>query len=350
MLPFLHTLRVSETTGTTDERYFKPLLNYIHDYRRGRPILERLTTIETACHSETRESPENLQTLAQWSILPSVRTLKGVAIGDDGSSWPYGGRQSMAENVEILYGHTQSNSWDSLITNMPNLREFSYQASPGWMMDQSEGWDVSALVNALKKHRVAGLEKMSITFEPFGGDYFFTKGPIPCLKSFTHLKTLEVDSYLLMDRTGHGLRDIESMLDDDSDYEIYQNFGLLKERKAKVPKLLDILPSSLQKLRMSFTGDANSQCKKLFRGFANHFACKKALPNLTRIELSCEPDEFPNDIRDEIEQAGVSIGFIIPDGDWSGISGYGIAEHGLNWEESEWGQYKIRRSNMTVSG
>ncbi|KAL9621267.1 MAG: hypothetical protein Q9160_004288 [Pyrenula sp. 1 TL-2023] len=309
----------------------------------------------------------DFETLVQWSVLPSVRVLKGFMIGGFGDiwsgDWPHGDRHSKVEKLEMVS----------------------------------------------EKYRGPHLEKLCLIFEPWDYDHIDTDQPIASLKCFTKLKLLEIDSYLLIHRPdpdpdkdefswnaertrrGHDTpyeqkdtprchfcgatlsgRQHEKTFkegrsnhnNDTSESEViiqdmicnhceakYPSSFLPLPQKAFIPKLIDILPALIQKLRMSFIGHITCQCQRLFEDIVIDGRRNEEIPHLTRIELACKLTDLPQRMLPDLRAAGISVGFIVPDSgpdEREGISGTGIAEHALNWNNARWGNGWTRKSTMTV--
>lgn len=90
------------------------------------------------------------------------------------------------------------------------------------------------------------------------------------------------------------------------------DYGLPASYHNVVPRLIDILPSSVEELRLWFTGNPTTQCERLFEGPVsqdNGGVPFLRQPELRTVILRCEESEFPESLREQLHCTDVQVCF-----------------------------------------
>jgi len=237
--------------------------------------LSKLAVIEP--WTSDSETGTALRCLIPFLTLPSVRKIVGFQLVADHSyddfSWPYM-RSSRIEEIELTCSGISATHIARFLEPMHHLRSLRYHHM-GMGGGAAFIWDAGSFLASIRNSRAANtLEELSLSAKFFDGP---TSAP-SSFKEFKRLRWLELGVDLLLARPENGQGDL-------ADWEIQKTAYSYTNRTKTLCnlRLVDILPPSLEKLRLLVNEKVDS-FTKLFDGLAEGKV--EALPSLTDISLS----------------------------------------------------------------
>lgn len=271
-----------------------------------------------------------LQMLNPFMALPSMREIHAsscVAV-DDGYTgkpfeWRYESIDSKVEVMELANSCATGFELSQCLKHMPHLRSFKFSYHTKWH-GCGHDWDAYEFVEAPADSCGNTLAELSISVDDVFGAF---KGGVSSFKRLKHLKDLHFDIRLILGPPVAG----ELC---DMDPEEYGRHTRYKETST-VPHPLDLLPRSVEKLRMSakvtrldHVGNGLKLDYRRTTGLQNMLV-KLAEPSVARstqlVEVSACREDVNHDeikwksIREGLISAGYKYTESLPSGDNEGF-------------------------------
>lgn len=293
LLPQLRTLHMTESFIIGQS--LLDLLDHVNANDGQTAILQHLSTVGLFFDDDDLETSQDVGDLSCWASLPAMQCLKAARLRDEDEvyEWQYFNRPCNIERIDFEKSYLRPDTIEAMLAPMKALQDFSYEAS--WLsLSVEDRWDIISVVDSLRKHLASTLRRLRITCEDDetnGIGWQQITGPITDLTSFTALQFLDINAYGFIERvpkdTSPPATDSSTTENDPAPAPVprasyfgtpvasAQNtapkdedeFGLPSTSThtiTKIPRLIDILPPSIQELRLTFLGNPSTQCAKLF--------------------------------------------------------------------------------------
>lgn len=233
-----------------------------------------------------------------FMALSSMRRLVAFRmVAGDGEhngakyTWPYGNRVSQVEHVECTGGSADRDGLEAFLTSMRNLRIFKWDHG-GFGNGTGYFFNGGAFMNCVKRRVSETLVQLTLT------SWTDSLTAVDSFKEFRRLEYLEFEGKFLYGEQDQGESD-EKLLGRLGGHDWKIDYG-----KFQPPRLIDILPSSLCRLRL-INSLEQINCAILFDGFAE--AREVCLPALSRIELATK-ESFPEELIDKMKKGRIDFG------------------------------------------
>jgi hypothetical protein len=218
------------------------------------------------------------------------------------------------ETVELAGACMDPERLSLLVRNMAKLRTFRMSQECKWH-GICYDWEPGRFAHTLMRLVGDTLEELSLTTIGMDGDVL---SGIASLRGFSSLKRLELGTWFFQGPTYHP--DFELPKEDDR-YDPYE----FQDRPHVVPRLVDILPPTLEKLHLlsNVKQDPSDVLEALFDGFAA--GRKASLPRLEhaaikighgfswqgppsrRPKREIVPFDLPPSVQEAVDEAGVEL-------------------------------------------
>lgn len=273
LCPHLYKLEF-EDNNVQMNKAFTALLS-MHD--EGWNCLRQLTTLELF-YWDT-ENSMNLDTVAAAWPWPTLTKFIGWMVGENYQLTPLPSRPPgttfAIQQVFLENSGLEPETIKHFVTPMRALRSFTYQH------DCVTGvtFCAAAICTALQDAVGTTLEHLCLNMEH--GVFEEYMSPIQDLRGFTKLKSLELDLRWLLCDEVHPLPSGRSYSTD-----VYIVYG--KDKSVKVPKLHEMLPSSIERLKLN-TSDLMREMSEMVDGL--HLYKDAYLPKLSYVGLAYKDDQ-----------------------------------------------------------
>lgn len=287
---------------------------------RQQSIFQHLLTVRLSWDEDFAGNSEDVINLSCWAGLPAIRYLTVERMSDSASEYEwYHDHPCKVTCVDFQQCHLNIGTIEAIINPIENLQDFSYEDR--WLtLSSIDGpkmfyW----IVEALETMAASTLKRIRLAHRDDGNSMSYWNAnhvSIDDLTTFTALQSLDISSICLIKCA------LKDPPDEDSphDRNDCDEFGLpfSTDTISIVPRLADILPPSIEKLRLTFMGNPATQCARLFEGLflQDHdhdhdisSGPSSRLPKLVNLQLACTETEFPNERLDLLRRAAVKVSF-----------------------------------------
>ncbi|EON96232.1 putative f-box domain protein [Phaeoacremonium minimum UCRPA7] len=224
------------------------------------------------------ERRRGLSSSAPFLALNSVREFYAgscIFYADGYTGFPFDPRYETyganLEKIELVGSVARFRELGELLSRAPQLRCFHFAYETKWH-GCGHNWNVGAFINAIQENVGDTLEELSITILHCYGGRGTT---LDDMTGFKRLKALELDVNMLMAPAFNKFSKNEEWLDEEG-----------PPGDAAMPRLVDMLPSSIEAVRL-FNQEYNEkqmECvRALFKGLQEEQSMK--LPHLQLVEL-----------------------------------------------------------------
>ena len=300
ILPNLQTITFDKYTWkarffkTVVERITKPCgRNDSGSHKEGTKVLTKLTEVrlcgtDSSARGEDPDVFEDFDFAGYFAKLPSMKQVyahpaKVHAVRKNNPWLEVGSRTSNIDEISLKSGTLNATHISYCLGSLKKLRKFNYEDISPWTGDHApHRRGVEMILEALLKHAKTSLEYLSLAewWHPAEGNDS-TPNPIS-LKPFEKLKhaSLTLDLYALVleddkEKTKVSVHDGTKPQNTGSD-----DSGLHTPSLFVVPKLVDILPSSME--TVEFFGEvAMKHVEAMLQGLLKHKADR--LPHLEEV-------------------------------------------------------------------
>ncbi len=283
--------------------------------RIDRPF-SRLEKLESWGRYEDEVPLDDLQAFFVLPKFHDILCMGYFAVVDEHINkpfdWRFPGMVSELRELKLLWCCVTAAELEELLLHTPKLESFKLEYTRDVV---GCDWDVNAIVKALQKHCGSTLADISITVDKIFG---VTKGGLRDFQPFSVLENLELDlRFFFGPPVTEALRHMSA--------SEYRDHALSTAwDAASVPRLIDMLPSTIKTVRLLTGSDPGEPTiiKSLFKGW--HIEAVDALPSLEGVLVMhgtetvgwvpVEPEDRQHNViwwstaREAIAAAGCSFG------------------------------------------